>query len=165
MKQKAIYFSENGIIKSAFHKNKNPININEVDIKRITLSEKKSNRKDSFKYFIGYSYEGNAFPSPLCVKFPQMNAYAKYFDQNSKYMNLLVNDKEILKKYTDIRNNIKSQIKKEFNSEPVYFDIYFKTKIKVYNDKVYTNFQHNKIPKDNEYCVRLSVILLDSSFC
>ena len=94
-----------------------------------------------------------------------MNAYAKYFDQNSKYMNLLVNDKEILKKYTDIRNKIKSQIKKEFNSEPVYFDIYFKTKIKVYNDKVYTNFQHNKIPKDNEYCVRLSVILLDSSFC
>ena len=94
-----------------------------------------------------------------------MNAYAKYFDQNSKYMNLLVNDKEILKKYTDIRNKIKSQIKKEFNSEPVYFDIYIKTKIKVYNDKVYTNFQHNKIPKDNEYCVRLSVILLDSSFC
>ena len=43
--------------------------------------------------------------------------------------------------------------------------IYIKTKIKVYNDKVYTNFQHNKIPKDNEYCVRLSVILLDSSFC
>ena len=94
-----------------------------------------------------------------------MNAYAKYFDQNSKYMNLLVNDKEILKKYTDIRNKIKSQIKKEFNSEPVYFDLYIKTKIKVYNDKVYTNFQHNKIPKDNEYCVRLSVILLDSSFC
>ena len=94
-----------------------------------------------------------------------MNAYAKYFDQNSKYMNLLVNDKEILKKYTDIRNKIKSQIKKEFNSEPVYFDIYFKTKIKVYNDKVYTNFQHNKIPKDNEYCVCLSVILLDSIFC
>ena len=94
-----------------------------------------------------------------------MNAYAKYFDQNSKYMNLLVNDKEILKKYTDIRNKIKSQIKKEFNSEPVYFDLYIKTKIKVYNDKVYTNFQHNKIPKDNEYCVCLSVILLDSIFC
>ena len=108
MKQKAVYFSENGIIKSAFHKNKNPININEVDIKRITLSEKKSNGKDSFKYFIGYRYEGNAFPSPLGVKFPQMNAYAKYFDQNSKYMNLIVNDKEILKKYTDIRNKVKS---------------------------------------------------------
>ena len=27
---------------------------------------------------------------------------------------------------------------------------------------MYTNFQHNKISKDNEYCVCLSVILLDS---
>ena len=26
-----------------------------------------------------------------------MNAYAKYFDKNNKYMNLLINDKEILK--------------------------------------------------------------------
>ena len=55
-------------------------------------------------------------------------------------------------------------IKKELNSEPVYNDKYIKTKIKIYNDKVYTNFQHNKMPKDNEYCACLSVILLDSIF-
>ena len=33
-----------------------------------------------------------------------------------------------------------------------------------YNNGVHTNFQHNKIPKDNEYCACLSVILLDSTF-
>ena len=93
-----------------------------------------------------------------------MNAYAKYFDKNNKYINLLVNDKEILKKYSEIWNKIKSLIKKEFNSEPVYNDKYIKTKIKIYNNKVYTNFQHNKIPKDNEYFACLSVILLDSIF-
>ena len=93
-----------------------------------------------------------------------MNAYAKYFDKNNKYINLLVNDKEILKKYSEIWNKIKSLIKKEFNSEPVYNDKYIKTKIKIYNNKVYTNFQHNKIPKDNEYCAYLFVILLDSIF-
>ena len=93
-----------------------------------------------------------------------MNAYAKQFDKNNKYMNLLVNDKKILEKYSEIWNKIKSLIKKEFNSEPVYNDKYIKTKIKIYNDKVYTNFQHNKIPKDNEYCACLSVILLDSFF-
>ena len=27
-----------------------------------------------------------------------MNAYAKYFDKDSKYINLLINDKEILEK-------------------------------------------------------------------
>ena len=46
----------------------------------------------------------------------------------------------------------------------MYNDKYIKTKIKIYNDRVYINFQHNKIPKDNEYCVCLSAILLDSIF-
>ena len=66
MEQEAIYFGENGIIKSAFHKNKKPININKVDIKEIVLSHKKSYGKGSFKCFIGYRHKGNAFPSS-CV--------------------------------------------------------------------------------------------------
>ena len=49
MEHEAIYFGENGIIKSAFHINEKPININEVDIKEIVLSYKKSYGKDSFK--------------------------------------------------------------------------------------------------------------------
>ena len=93
-----------------------------------------------------------------------MNAYVQYFDKNSKYMNLLVNDKEILEKCCEIWNKIKSLIKKEVNSEPVYHDQYIKTKIKIYSDKVYTNFQYNKIPKDNKYCTCLPIILLDSIF-
>ena len=70
-------FRKNSVIKSTFHKNKRSIKINKVDIKRTALSDKKSNSKDSFKYFIGYRHEGNVFPSPLCIKLPQMNAYAK----------------------------------------------------------------------------------------
>ena len=77
MEQEAVYFGENGIIKSAFYKNTKPININEGDIEEIVLSHKKSYGKDSFKYFIGYRHKGNAFPSPLYVKLPQMNAYTK----------------------------------------------------------------------------------------
>ena len=92
-----------------------------------------------------------------------MNAYTKYFDKNDKYMNLLVKDEKTLKKYLKIWNKIKSLIKKELNSELVYNDKDFKTKKKIYNDRVYTNFQH-KIPKDNEYYACLSVILLDSIF-
>ena len=98
MEQEAVYFGENGIIKSAFHKNQRPIIITEVNIKEIVLSHKKSYSKDSFKYFIGYRHKGKAFPSPFFVKLPQMNADAKYFDKNDKYINLLVNGKEIFKK-------------------------------------------------------------------
>ena len=79
-----------------------------------------------------------------------MVAYIKYFDKNSKYMNLLANDEKILKKYSDIWNEIKNLIKKEFNSEPVYNDKDTRTKIKNQNHKVNKNFQHSEIPKDNE---------------
>ena len=81
MEQEAVYFGENGIIKSPFHKNKIPININEVDIEQIVLSHKKSYNEDSFIFFSGYRHKGNALPSPFCVKLSQMNAYAKYFDK------------------------------------------------------------------------------------
>ena len=93
-----------------------------------------------------------------------MNAHAKYFDKNSKYINHLVKEEKILKKYLKIQNKTKSLITKELNSEPVCNDKYIKTKIKIYIDKVYTNFQHNKTQKDNKYRACLSVMLLDSIF-
>ena len=54
-----------------------------------------------------------------------------------------------IKKQSEIWNKIKNLIKREFNSKPVYNDKYIKTKMKIYNNRVYTNFQHNEIPKDN----------------
>ena len=165
MELEAVYFGENGIIKSAFHKNKKPININEVHIEEIVLPHKKSYIKDSFKYFIGYKHKGNTFPSPLCTKLPQMNAYVKHFDKNKKYINLLISNKEILKKYSEIWDKVKGLIKKEFDSESMYNVKYIKTKIKIYNNRLNTNFRHNKTPRDNEYFACLSIILLDYFFC
>ena len=52
--------------------------------------------------------KSTALPSPLRTKFSQMNAYVKYFDKNSKYINYLVNDEEVLKKYREIWNKIKN---------------------------------------------------------
>ena len=89
-----------------------------------------------------------------------MNAYAKYFDRNSKYINHLAKGEKMVKKYLKVLTNIKI----ELNSELVYSDKHIKTEKKIYDYKVYKNFQHNKIPKDNEYYVCLSVILLDSIF-
>ena len=74
-----------------------------------------------------------------------MNAHAKYFDKNSKYMNHLVKDEKILKKYLKIWNKTKNLIKKELNSEPVYNDKYIKTKIKIINIMKYQkimNIEH-----------------------
>ena len=59
-------------------------------------------------------------------------------------------------------DRISNLLKKRFDSETVHNDKYIKTKIKIYNSRINTNFQGNKIPDDNECCACLSVILLDS---
>ena len=52
----------------------------------------------------------------------------------------------------------------KFDHEPVYGDNdkYIKTKIKIYGDKVNTNFQSKKVPKENASYKCLSLIMLDS---
>ena len=52
----------------------------------------------------------------------------------------------------------------EFDSEPVYGrnDKYIKTKIKMYEDRVNTNFQGKKALKENASYKCLSLIMLDS---
>ena len=58
---------------------------------------------------------------------------------------------------------INNLIGKEFGSEPAYGDNdkYIKTKIKSYEDRVNTNFQHKKIPKEIASNKCLSLIMLD----
>ena len=43
----------------------------------------------------------------------------------------------------------------------MYDNKYTKTNIRIYNNRINTNFYGNKIPEDNECCTCLSVILLD----
>ena len=52
----------------------------------------------------------------------------------------------------------------KFDIEPVYGDNdkYIKTKIKLYGDKINTNFQDKKIPKENASYKSLSLVMLDS---
>ena len=87
-----------------------------------------------------------------------MIAHVKYFDKNSKYVNLLVNDKEIFKNYNETWDKIKNFFEKKFDSKPVYNDKYIKAKISSFN----TNFYGNKSPIEDEHYTCFSVILLDS---
>ena len=89
----------------------------------------------------------------------------KYFDNNNKYNNFLVHDKDFtLQKYNEVWDKISNLLKTGFDSEWVYNDKYTKNKIKIYDNRVYTHFHYNKIPQDNEYCTCFFVTLLDSIF-
>ena len=87
-----------------------------------------------------------------------MNGYVKYFDSNNKYMKLLVHDKELLKKYNAIWDEISNLLKKYFDIEPVYNGKYIKAKINLYNNKI--NFHGNTMLEENECYMCFTVLLL-----
>ena len=79
-------------------------------------------------------------------------------------MSFKVDDNKLLKKYDRIWEIISDLLNKEFDSEPVYCDNnkYIKTKIKMYEAKVKTNFQGKEIPKEDASYKGLSLIVLES---
>ena len=123
MSKEILIFGYNGINKNKFHKRKQPININKIDIKRLAISDEDLHgSKGSFRYFIECkSKEGTR---PLCIKHPQLSGYAKYFNGNNKSINFVVHNKKLLKTYNAILNRVSSLIKKGFRSEPVYNNKY-----------------------------------------
>ena len=97
-----------------------------------------------------------------------MIGYVKCSESN-KTMSFKINDNKLLKKYKQIWEKKLLNIKKKliinikFDSEPVYGDNdkYIKTKIKIYDGNVNTNFQGKKVPKKNVSYRCLPLIMLD----
>ena len=79
-----------------------------------------------------------------------MIGYVKHFD-SKKTMSFKINDNRLLKKYTKMWEKVSIFVNIEFDSEPVYYDNdeYIKAKINSFRDKVNTNFQGKKRPKQN----------------
>ena len=148
-----IIFDDKNINESNFYKNKKLFNIYDIEFDKVLISKKEAyGKKSSFKYILGYNDDDVI--KPLCIKLPQMIGYIKHFDSN-KAMLFKVNDNRLLKQYTKIWERV---------SAPVYGDNdkYIKAEIKSYGDKVNTNFQGKKIPKENASYKCLSLIMLDS---
>ena len=90
-----------------------------------------------------------------------MTGYAKKFNKNVT-MSFRVNDKQFLKFYNTIWEKIEKLMKIDFESKPVYGDNdkYIKTKIKIYENSIVTNFHNKKIPKEKVSCKCLSIITI-----
>ena len=64
-------------------------------------------------------------------------------------MPFLIKDEKLLEKYNKIWKKVSNIIKKEFDSNSVYNEKCIKSKIKIYNKKINTDFHGNKIPKES----------------
>ena len=60
---------------------------------------------------------------------PKTGADVKSFDGQTKWMYFLIEDDDLLEKYNTIWDKVSADIKKEFDSEPVYNKKFLKAKI------------------------------------
>ena len=71
------------------------------------------------------------------------STYVKSYDGQTKWIHFLIEDDELLEKYSTILEKVSANIKREFDTEPVYNKNYLQTKIKSHDNKV-TNFCDKK---------------------
>ena len=117
--------------------------LKDVDIEKVLLSKKISSDEKNYKYFIGYLYNDHKV-KPLHIILSKTNAYVKSYDEQLKWMYFLIEDNELLVKYSTIWDKASTDIKKEFDSEPVYNKRFWKTKLKFDGDEV-TDFHDKEI--------------------
>ena len=74
----------------------------------------------------------------------------------------LIEDDDLLEKCNTFWDKLSADIKKEFDSEPVYNKEFLTTKIKSHGDEI-TNIYLKEIPKVVSHCTCLAVISLGSA--
>ena len=57
---------------------------------------------------------------------PKTTAYIKRYDGKTKWMYFLINNDDLLEKYNTVWDKVKADVRKEFDSEPVYNKIFWK---------------------------------------
>ena len=77
-------------------------------------------------------------------------------------MSFHIEDEKLLEKYKAIWTKVEDLENIELNALPVYDDRYIKTKIRTYDDKVYTNFRGLNMPEDDIQCDSFTDISIDS---
>ena len=117
------------INKTKFYRNKTPILLKDVDIEKVLVSNKISFGEKNYKYFTCYWYDNHKVKS-LYIMLPRTSTYVKRYDGQTKWMYFLIEDDDLLEKYSTIWHKVSADIKKEFDNEPVYNKTYLKTKIK-----------------------------------
>ena len=114
MNEKTLKFNNIRLNKKEFHKSKQAIDLDLVNVDQIVASDKFEDSDEGFKYFIGYQ-EGEIV-KPLCIILPQMSGYIKYFENSGKNMSFLIKDDKVWEKCKEIWNVIKNKLGIKFHA-------------------------------------------------
>ena len=138
------------------------MNLGEIKVDRIVVSNKIKGNNETSKVFIGYRSDITDIVTPLCIILPQMSGWIKYFENGGKNMSFKIEDDSVYLKYNEIWNKIKELLGVKFHSEPIYNDSYIKTKVKTFSEMIKTLFDGNEIPKERIGYACIACISIDS---
>ena len=111
------------------------MNLKEVEVDKIVVSNKIKGNNETSKVFIGYMDDISGIVTPLCIILLQMSGWIKYFENGGKNMSFKIEDDIVYLKYNEIWKEIKELLGGvKFHSEPIYDDSYIKTKVKTFSD-------------------------------
>ena len=108
--------------------------LRDVGIKKVLVSNKIPFGEKNSKHFIGYLYDNHKVKL-LHIMLPKTTAYVKCYDEQTKWVYFLIEDDDLLQKYNTVWDKVSADVKKEFDSKPVY-NKNLKTKIKSHGDEV-----------------------------
>ena len=94
MSEKTLKFDNIRVNKKEFHRSKQPINLDLVNVDQIVISDKFKHSDDGFKYFI--SYKEGEIVKPLCIILPQMTGHITYSENRVKKMSFVIKDDDVL---------------------------------------------------------------------
>ena len=170
MSEKSLKFGDIVVNKKEFHASKQATALSLVDTDKIVVSHKFKCSGNGSKYFIGYldddddddDDDEDDIIRPLCIILPQMSGYIKYFDDGGKNMYFKIEDDNVYLRYIETWNNFKKASNIRFHSQPIYYDIFIKTEVKLFDGVFNTVFSDDKIQKERIYNICIAAIRIDS---
>ena len=100
MSEKTLKFDNTNVDKKEFHKSKQLISLDLINVHQIVISDKSKHVDGGFKYSIGYK-EGEIV-KPLGIILPQISGQMKHFENGGKNMSFMIKDDSVLDKYNKI---------------------------------------------------------------
>ena len=90
--------------KKQFYESKKGINLRDVNVNNIIVSNKIKGNNETSKVFIGYIMDDNVVP--LCLILLQMSGWIKYFENGGKNMSFKIEKDWVYLKYNEIWGKI-----------------------------------------------------------
>ena len=96
---KKLIFDYVEVSKNEFYESKKAVNLSEVSVDKIVVSNKIKGNNETSNVFIGYRSDITDIVTPLCIILPQRSGSIRYCENGGKSMSFKIEDDSVYLKY------------------------------------------------------------------